>query len=134
MIFAQPAILAAAAAFLPFWQVNLAGCCHIVSRLHRLVQPPKRGVVPSPHFGWYNPSEEGVFRPPHFGWDTPRWGESLVFPAYPPFRGSILPQGLPPREPARLPRRLDSQGRQTCKLGRCRCRCREARPAYPCPK
>jgi len=36
MIFAQPAILAENARRLPFWQSHLAGCCHYVSRLHRL--------------------------------------------------------------------------------------------------
>jgi len=75
MIFAQPAILAAAAAFLPFWQVNLAGCCHIVSRLHRLVQPLRRGGVPA------NPSLGGITTQPyHMISPPPRIGGSMPLP------------------------------------------------------
>ena len=74
-VFAQPAILAEIARRLPFWQVNLAGCCHYDSRLHRLVQPLRRGGVPA------NPSLGGITTQPyHMISPPPRIGGSMPLP------------------------------------------------------
>jgi len=86
MIFAQPAILAEIARRLPFWQSYLAGCCHYVSRLHRLVQPLRRGEVPA------NPSLGGITTQPHHMISpTPRIGGSMPLANEPKLSSKCTP-------------------------------------------